>query len=123
MADAVDGESPEEAEKRKSLLKELQKENRLTASEFFEKYAKHAQYFAKILDRKSVSSEYAKTGCENFASWLRNKTLSGGNFKDAVTSASLAEGAGKLAAENGPGGKASDMKDRYGAAIAQGETL
>ncbi len=123
MADAVEGETPEEAEKRKSLLKELQKENRLTASEFFEKYANHAQYFANVLDRKAASSDYGKAGCENFASWLRNKALSGGNFKDAVASKSLADGAKKLAAENGPGGKASDRRGQYGETIVQGEKL
>lgn len=123
MAEAVEGETPEESEKRQALLKELQKENRLTAAQFFEKYGQYAQYFAKILDRRAVTSEYSKTGCEIFASWLRNKSLSGANFKDAVTSKSLVDGAKKLVAENGPEAKASERRDQYGASIAQGEKL
>lgn len=123
MAVAVEGETPEESEKRQALLKELQKENRLTAAEFFDKYSQYAEYFAKILDRRAITSEYAKTGCEIFASWLRNKALSGGNFKDAVTSMGLVDGAKKLAAESGPDAKVSEHRDRYGALIAQGERL
>lgn len=123
LAEAVDGETPEESEKRQALLKELQKENRLTAAQFFEKYGRYAEYFAKTLDRRATSSEYSKTGCEIFASWLRNKALSGAKFKDAVTSMGLADGAKKLAAESGPDAKVSERRDRYGALIAQGERL
>ncbi|MFB0964903.1 MAG: hypothetical protein QMC36_04395 [Patescibacteria group bacterium] len=123
MADAPEGETPEEAEKRKSLLKQLQKENRLTAAEFFAKYSEHAEYFAKILDKRAQAGDYGNAGCENFAAWLRNKALSGASFKNSVASERLADEARKLAREQGPGGKVSESLQRYGEAITQGEKL
>ena len=123
MADAPPDETPEEAEKRKNLLKALQQENRLTAAEFFQKYSEHAEYFAKILDRRGQTAEYAKTGCENFSAWLRNKALSRKEFKNSVVAERVADEAKKISTEKGPDAKVSESLQRYETAIAQGEKL